>query len=121
MFNFRSLLINQEDEEKARGSEHIENAEEVQHPASKLASLVPLGRGSVEGNRSRGDSGESSSSAPPPIYVELPPLPGAFSGNSDDQITPAPIAALTIHDPDKKWAADMDLLDHGHVLQETTQ
>ena len=122
MFNFRSLLTGQHDEDKARESEHIEDAgeqQQQQQPVSKPASLAPATTVLMEGNRSRGDSGESSASAPP-IYVEHP-LPHTASGaeNEDDQIMPAPTAPIMIHDPDKKWATDMNLLDHGHVHETT--
>ncbi|KAK5133409.1 hypothetical protein LTR08_007748 [Meristemomyces frigidus] len=122
MFNFRSLaaMIGKEDEDKPRESEHIENADGQQQPASKPASLAPAATALMEGNRSRGDSGESSSSAPPPIYVENPPPPSTFGENQDDQITPAPVAPMMIHDPDKKWAGDVKVLDHVR-LHEATQ
>ena len=119
LFNFRSLLTGQHDEDKAHETTHIEHAaEKPQLPVSKPASLAPVATGLVEGNRSRGDSGESSVSAPP-IYVEHALLPNISGENEDDQIMPAPTAPIMIHDPDKKWAADMNLLDHGHVRETT--
>ncbi|KAK5128316.1 hypothetical protein LTR85_002983 [Meristemomyces frigidus] len=121
MFNFRSLAAVIGNEDKARESEHIENAEpaskaeeELKEPSSTGSPRVAP-TSSVEGNRSRGDSGESSASAPPPIYVEHPPTPG--SERDIDEITPVPTRIL--HDPDKKYG-DFNVLDHGHV-HETTQ
>ncbi|KAK4547694.1 hypothetical protein LTR36_000651 [Oleoguttula mirabilis] len=121
MFNFRSLAAMIGNEDKARESEHIEHAEPASKAEEELKEPSPTGSprvapaASVEGNRSRGDSGESSVSVPPPIYVEHPPTPG--SERDIDQITPVP--AQMIHDPDKKYG-DLNVLNHPHV-HETTQ
>lgn len=104
MLNFRSLaaVIGNEDKASSSENEHIENAdlpstaEEVKEP-------------SPEGNRSRGDSGESSGSAPPPIYVDTPPP-------EVDEITPAPVVH---HDVDKKDIERVDVWDTGHTHEAT--
>ena len=119
MFNFRSLaaaMIGEED--KARNSEHIEHADSGSRAEEELKEPSPSGSPrlspatAVEGNRARGDSGESSSSAPPPIYVEHPP-----NADGTDQITPAP--ARLIHDVDKKDYGDVQVLNHGHAHEAT--
>ena len=121
MFNFRSLAAMIGDEDKAR-SEHIEDAESTSRIEEELKDPSPTGSprtaplAAFEGNRSRGDSGESSSSAPPPIYVELP-TPG-IERDGDLQITPAP--AQIVHDPDRKDYGNINVLEHGQV-HETTQ
>ncbi|CAK4032773.1 hypothetical protein DOTSEDRAFT_73692 [Lecanosticta acicola] len=111
MFNFRSLaaMIGEEDKQQ-HGNEHIEHApetkaeEEVREPSPTGSPRLSPSLNVVDG-RSRGDSGESSSSsAPPPIYVE---------GHSDDQIHPAPQPQL-LHDPDSKTIGNVDVSDHGH-------
>ncbi|KAK3628288.1 SNF1-interacting protein [Elasticomyces elasticus] len=125
MFNFRSLaaMVGKE-EDKGRESEHIEHAgepgtraeEELKEPSSSPTGSLRLPPStSVEGyNRSRGDSGESSSSAPPPIYVEHPPTPGV---DGVDQITPAPVRL--VHDVDKKDYGDVHVLNHADVREAT--
>lgn len=120
MFNFRSLAAMIGDEDKAgRESEHIENASPSPPAEEELKEPSPTGsppRASplatpAEGNRSRGDSGESSASAPPPIYIEHPPTPGA-----DDEITPVPTNVQQVaHDPDRKEYGAVNVLEHGHV------
>ncbi|EME41358.1 hypothetical protein DOTSEDRAFT_73692 [Dothistroma septosporum NZE10] len=73
MFNFRSLAAMIGKEER---NEHVEHAgttaeEELKEPSPTASpGLAPSSL--TEGNRSRGDSGDSSASAPPPIYVERP-------------------------------------------------
>jgi hypothetical protein len=107
MLNFRSLaaVIGNEDKQSAENDhiEHADPAEEDLKEPSPTASPV------VEGNRSRGDSGESSGSAPPPIYVEDASVDG-------DQITPAPIVS---HDVDSKDIEKVNIWDHGHVREAT--
>ncbi|KAI6856129.1 hypothetical protein KC323_g8024 [Hortaea werneckii] len=120
MFNFQSLaaMIGNEDE-KPHASEQIEEAEPSSRAEEELKEPSPTASPRVapasltEGNRSRGDSGESSSSAPPPIYVEHPPTPGA-----DEEITPAPRAEM-VHDPDKKEYGAVNVLEHGGVREST--
>lgn len=121
MFNFNSLaaMIGQEDQQKS-GNEHIEHAPDSQ-PASKAEEelkepsptgsprLSPAMNVGLDGNRSRGDSGESSSSsAPPPIFVE-------GENKKQDQISPAPAAQTTfVHDTDSKGVGSVEVKDHGH-------
>ncbi|KAI7382674.1 hypothetical protein KC328_g11660, partial [Hortaea werneckii] len=120
LFNFQSLaaMIGNEDE-KAHGTERIEEAEPSSRAEEELKEPSPTASPRVapasltEGNRSRGDSGESSSSAPPPIYVEHPPTPGA-----DEEITAAPRAEM-VHDPDKKEYGAVNVLEHGGVREST--
>jgi len=118
MFNFRSLAAMIGEEDKTRGSEHIEHAEPGSMVEDEFKEPSPTGSprlspgAAVEGNRARGDSGESSSSAPPPIYVEHPP-----SADGLDQITPAP--ARIIHEVDKKDYGDVQLLGPGHAHEAT--
>ncbi|GME31435.1 C2H2 zinc finger protein [Neofusicoccum parvum] len=83
MFNFRSLaaVIGNEDEREKSKSEHIEDVgpttpspETSAHETAKVEEVtVPaLSPADAEGSsasRSRGDSGESSSSAPPPVFI----------------------------------------------------
>ncbi|KAK0944452.1 SNF1-interacting protein [Friedmanniomyces endolithicus] len=132
MFNFRSLAaMVGEEESKARESEHIEHAaaaaidttpstkppEELKqlNPHPPHAPSPPAPAAAAPGiqlyNRSRGDTGESSASAPPPIYVEHPPplTPGVEAGG--DQILPAPLAAL-VHEVDRKEYGDVRMLGH---------
>ncbi|KAK5169660.1 SNF1-interacting protein [Saxophila tyrrhenica] len=102
MLNFRSLAAvigndgTENDSEKTDAeNEHIEHAPPTA-AESELKEPSPTGSPrvtAVEGNRSRGDSGESSGSAPPPIYVEAPEAQG-------DQITPAP--TVVRHGGDEK-------------------
>ncbi|KAI7545025.1 hypothetical protein KC331_g6462 [Hortaea werneckii] len=111
-------MIGNEDE-KPHASEQIEEAEPSSRVEEELKEPSPTASPRVapaslaEGNRSRGDSGESSSSAPPPIYVEHPPTPGA-----DEEITPAPRAEM-VHDPDKKEYGAVNVLEHGGVREST--
>ncbi|GAB7351458.1 hypothetical protein MBLNU459_g2120t1 [Dothideomycetes sp. NU459] len=76
MFNFRSLAAMIGEEDKSRGSgEHVEfldngGAQETPHTPRNM-SIASSSK--IEGNRSRGDSGESSSSSAPsesPFYVD---------------------------------------------------
>lgn len=118
MFNFRSLaaMIGEEDKARQR-NEHIEDADD--HTAASRAEeelKEPSPTGSprvsphVEGTRSRGDSGESSNSAPPPIYVEHPP-----SARGDDAIEPAPV----VHQVDSKEIGNVDVFSHGRENEAT--
>ena len=123
MLNFRSLaaMIGEEDKD-GRESEHVEHAEtgskaeeELKEPSPTASPRLSPAASSAEGNRSRGDSGESSGSAPPPIYVESPPT------EDGDQITPAPQAVLQ-HEVDRKDLGSVNVLDHGHAhAHEATQ
>lgn len=117
MFNFRSLAAMIGDEEtKARESEHIENAAPASKAEEELKEPSPTGSpaAGVDGNRSRGDSGESSSSGPPPIYVEHPPTENSADR---DLITPAP--RPVVHHDVKKEFGRVDVLDQGHVHEAT--
>ena len=121
MLNFRSLAAMIGEEDKGRESEHIEHAEPPSKAEEELKEPSPTGSprltaGSVEGNRSRGDSGESSHSAPPPIYVEQPPNGNGRAG--DDEITPAPQPQL-VHNVDQKHYGDINVLAHGHAHEAT--
>ena len=103
MLNFRSLaaVIDNRDKD-GHGDEHIENAEPLSPAEEEVKEPSP------EGNRSRGDSGESSSSAPPPVYVESPP--------DGDEITPAPIVSREV---DKKEIHNVNILDRGQEHEAT--
>ncbi len=112
MINFRSLaaVIGNEDGKAHNSNEHIEHAsptkaeEELKEPSPTGSPRV----GAVEGNRSRGDSGESSASAPPPIYVEEP--------TDGDQITPAPVVR---HTGDEKDLGQVGIWDRERVHEAT--
>jgi hypothetical protein len=125
MLNFRSLaaMIGDEEGKDSRESEHIEHAadptsiaeEELKEPSpTGSPRLSPYsGTGSVDSaNRSRGDSGESSGSAPPPIYVENE------EGEDVDRIEPVAPTGVR-HDVDKKEIGNVNVL---HTAQhEATQ
>ena len=124
MLNFRSLAAmigDEEDKDIGRESEHIEHAtdpaeEELKEPSPTGSPRLSPVASAMEGNRSRGDSGESSSSAPPPIYVESPP------GEDGDQITPAPQPQLIVgghDDVDRKDITGVDIWDRGHAHEAT--
>lgn len=132
MLNFGSLAAMIGDEDKIlEGNEHIEDAGE---PASKTEEepikepsptgsprIDPTGSGeSGEGNRSRGDSGESSASAPPPIYVESAPSDDGHHEDSD-QISPAPEPPRIVHDVDSKDIGNVSVLDRPLHAHEATQ
>lgn len=121
MFNFRSLaaVIGNEGQGGEGGSgEHVENAEtetgtraeqELKEPSptgSPRITPISGAAGNLEGNRSRGDSGESSRSAPPPVYEA-----------DGDQITPAP---QIVHDVDSKEIGNIEILGRER-LHEATQ
>lgn len=133
MFNFRSLaaMIGEEGKERER-----ENAEHVEHFETNAEQGEGSSNGSVnclrpqdgvggEGNRSRGDSGESSSSAPPPVYVEAD---GGANGQTDagaekdgDEITTAAKVERVSRsaDMDKKHYGDVQILDRAHRNEAT--
>lgn len=123
MFNFRSLAAMIGEEDKAGDkNEHIEHApskaeDELKEPSPNTsprptpASLVV---DDSTQNRSRGDSGESSSSAPPPIYVEEPER----EKDGADEIRPAPgVATQLRRDPDQKefGRVEVDVAAHGQM------
>ena len=110
MLNFRSLaaaMIGDEEGKNGRENEHIEHAtstaeEELKEPSP--TGSPRLSPGSLDGaNRSRGDSGESSASAPPPIYVENP------DGEDVDRIEPVVDAGVR-HEVDKKEIGNVNVL-----------
>lgn len=116
MFNFRSLaaVIGNEDGASADSSgEHVEDAgtraeEELKEPSpTGSPRITPVGGSLVtgEGNRSRGDSGESSRSAPPPVYEA-----------DGDQITPAP---RIVHDVDSKEIGNIEVWGSGRMHEAT--
>ncbi|EME88464.1 uncharacterized protein MYCFIDRAFT_88910 [Pseudocercospora fijiensis CIRAD86] len=119
MFNFRSLAaMVDEDKAGADTSQHIEHApskaeEDVKEP-SPTGSPVALPV-HIDGNRSRGDSGESSSSAPPPVYVE--PASPAYG----DEITPVPTRTHHQHDSDFKEHHSVKILHHHHGDRRETE
>ncbi|TKA47824.1 hypothetical protein B0A49_13029, partial [Cryomyces minteri] len=124
MFNFSSLtaMIREEDKDPNEGNaEHIENVEQALSPSvgSQLRSTnlnlqIP--------NRLRGDSGESSSSAPPPSYEERGTL---APDNVASQPREDEIVALKKSDTDKsnqydvKHYRDVNVLDAVHGRQAT--
>ncbi|KAF7192291.1 Protein SIP5 [Pseudocercospora fuligena] len=109
MFNFHSLAaMVDEDKAGADSSQHIEHAskaeEDVKEPSpTGSPAALPV---QIDGSRSRGDSGESSSSAPPPVYVE--PASPAYG----DEITPVPTHTQH-HDSDVKEYHSVEILHHG--------
>lgn len=119
MFNFRSLATMINNEEGREGNtEHVENAntglpaeEELKEPSPtgspRIAPIGGTGGATTEGNRSRGDSGESSRSAPPPVYDP-----------DGDRITPAP-TAVVVHDVDSKEIGNINILDHARMHEAT--
>ena len=133
MINFGSLaaMIGDEDKPGRHGDEHIEDAaaagtqstagdqldEQFKEPSPTTSPDGSLAV-SAEGNRSRGDSGESSGSAPPPIYVESAPSAGEDGGDVD-QIHPAP--AGVVRDVDSKDIGNVNVLDRTVHAHEATQ
>ena len=124
MLNFRSLAAMIGEEDKSHGNEHIEHAPPAPEAASQTLAppLPPVSSFSLELNRKRGDSGESSASSPPPIYVEESPNehehPPGIDGNlDDDRITPAPQRRL-VSDVDQKHAG-INVLDEGRTHEAT--
>lgn len=93
-------MIGDEEGKENPGSEHIEHAastaeEELKEPSPTGSPRIsPVAGGLDGGNRSRGDSGESNHSAPPPIYVENP------DGEDVDRIEP--VAQEVRRDVDQK-------------------
>lgn len=120
MINFRSLaaMIGDEDGKAGQEGEHIEHAgsaaeEELKEPSPTGSPRIsPAARNLDGANRSRGDSGESSHSAPPPIYVENP------DGDDVDRIEPVAQPAVR-HDVDKKEIGNVNVLHS--VQHEATQ
>lgn len=117
MFNFGSLTA-MVDHDKGREGEHIERVETVvptprvetqsKEPTSAVArEYVPA----VDGLRSRGDTGESSTSAPP-VYAEH--APAATGINDEDMITPAG-RKEPVHLPDSKEIGNVSILDHERI------
>jgi hypothetical protein len=115
MLNFRSLAAMIGEEDKRFDSEHIEHAPTEGQPRVDQTNLLH------EPNRPRGDSGESSASSPPPIYVEESPneRPPGIDGSTmdDDEITPAPQRRL-VSDVDQKHAG-INFMDEGHAHEAT--
>ncbi|KAK4619726.1 hypothetical protein CLAFUW4_11105 [Fulvia fulva] len=117
MFNFRSLaaMIGKEE-----GDDHVEHAgmetepttraeEELKEPSPTASpGLAPTSI--TDGTRSRGNSGESSASAPPPIYVEHPDMEvkREHGDGDDDEIQQVPQSRL-VHDPDRKEVGGIDV------------
>jgi len=117
MFNFRSLAAMIGEEDKfGGGNEHIEDASPTSQAEEQLKEPSPTGSprvspATLEGNRSRGDSGESSSFAPPPVYVEAPAaIDHAVDG---DEIAPVAAEARLLHDPDAKEFGSVNVEDRG--------
>jgi hypothetical protein len=104
-------MIGEEDEIEGRSSKSEGNGDEhIEHaalPVPQAATLTP-GRG-------RGDSGESSSSAPPPNYLSTTSIPDAKldSGDDDDDaIRPVPIESVPNNNAasmEAKGALDVDV------------
>ena len=115
MLNFRSLTAMIESDDKGN-SQHLEHVEPPSQAAEQLKEPSPTGSPrmpptylSGDGNRSRGDSGESSSSAPPPVYVEQH---REAEKRDSDEITSAP-QPFAVHNPDHKEPCSVQLVDHG--------
>lgn len=127
MFNFRSLAAVMGDESKDRdGASHIENVA-LQAPQPDMGRLSPESKStddanSPTGGRSRGDSGESSSSSVPPVVADSVPeqVVGKKAGLSGDDIKEAPLkhSVTQQSDPyDAKHFGDISVLDAGQAGQ----
>jgi hypothetical protein len=112
-FNFRSLaaMIGEEDEIEGRSSKSESNGEHIEHAALPLPQATTLTPG-----RGRGDSGESSSSAPPPNYLSTTSIPDAKldskNDDDDDAIRPVPIESVPNNNTasiEAKGALDVDV------------
>lgn len=129
MFNFRSLAaMVDEDKAGADSSQHLEHApfpskaeEDLKEPSPTgsprlAAAVLPV---TIDGNRSRGDSGESSSSAPPPVYIEpASPTQAAPAYAEGEEITPVPTHAhQQIRDSDVKEHHSVEILTHGREAE----
>lgn len=121
MLNFQSLTAMIDNEQKKQDdqdptSEHIEThteqreaEQQIQRPSAPH--IKPNSIPQTTSTRSRGDSGESTSSAPPPVYVE------STEGDSEE-ITPA----VTVRaDQDAKDFQGMDFWEGVSRAQEATQ
>ncbi|KAK5109024.1 hypothetical protein LTR62_007572 [Meristemomyces frigidus] len=119
MFNFQSLAamigFEAEEGEKSRqgGSEHIEHSS----PPPLAPQPLPQHQGPEhsDSQRSRGDSHDSTTSAPPPVYREhfQPPTPGVEVEDGDLRITPVPTAARGLHEGDLKEYSGVSLIGRG--------
>jgi hypothetical protein len=109
MFNFGSLAAMVDHDDKVREGEHVERVENASQAEAEVKEPSPaVSREHMpapDGGRTRGDSGESSNSAPP-IYAEHPPS----NDVDDDTITPA--AREQVHLPDSKEIGNVSILDH---------
>jgi hypothetical protein len=109
-FNFRSLaaMIGEEDEIEGRSSKSEGNGEHIEHAS------LPVPQTTLTPGRGRGDSGESSSSAPPPNYLSTTSIPDAKldSQDDDDAIRPVPIESVPNSNTasiEAKGALDVDV------------
>lgn len=109
MFNFGSLAAMVDHDDKGRDGEHIERLETVV-PVAQAGAVggVPA---ISDGLRSRGGTGESSSSAPP-VYAEHPPTRDGDVVGDVDRIAPVP---ETVHLADSKEIGNVSILGRGHV------
>jgi hypothetical protein len=110
-FNFRSLaaMIGEEDEIEGRSAKSEGNGEHIEHAALPVPQATTLTPG-----RGRGDSGESSSSAPPPNYLSTTSIPDSkLDSDDDDAIRPVPIESVPNNNNtasiEAKGALDVDV------------
>lgn len=101
ILNFRSLaaMIGEEDHLEGRAKSGNEG-EHIEHAPAPPAPVVQ--------GRERGDSGESSSSAPPPVYF---PSSDAKQNGDDDEIRAVPVEAVptATSTVEAKGAVDVDV------------
>ena len=108
-FNFRSLaaMIGEEDEIEGRSSKSEGNDEHIENAA------LPLPQTTLAPGRGRGDSGESSSSAPPPNYLSTTSASNTKVDFEDDEdaIRPVPIESVASNTAaiEAKGAVDVDV------------
>lgn len=121
MFNFGSLAAMIDSEEKpSDSSQHLEHApsqaqDHLKEPSPTGSPRIPPARLTTDGNRSRGDSGESSSTAPPPVYVEAASPTDRQHHDKDNEITSAPPTVEVQSHSDRKEFETINVLDHGHT------
>lgn len=127
MFNFRSLaaMIGEADNKSHHEAEHVEHAEGTNNEAAnhKQGEHSPTNGSSLlhpetASNRSRGDSGESSSSGPPPVYVEHTDgsvsQANADTSNNGDHDGIHPVVSRNEEGEKKHVHNDVQVLDAQH-------
>lgn len=115
MFNFGSLAAMVDRDDKEKDGEHVERVETAQPISREEAQLKEPSPATYreQGVRSRGDSSESSSSAPP-IYAEhAPPSTRMVARGEDDGISP--VERGDLHISDSKEIGNVSILDHERI------